>query len=89
MKGNIIREFTGHSYLIKDAKFSPCGNYILTASWDKSAILYHIDGSMIHKFTGHTLFVNAVAFNPVYNQIATGSDDTTAKLWDIDSLQLL
>jgi len=88
MFGNIIREFTGHSYLIKDVKFSPCGNYILTASWDKSAILYHIDGSIIHKFQ-HTLFVTEVAFNLVYNQIATGSDDTTAKLWDIDSLQLL
>jgi WD40 repeat protein len=41
--GAEVRRFSGHSNTVRDVVFSPDGQYILTASHDNTARLWHTD----------------------------------------------
>lgn len=86
LKGNKIREFTGHQNVITSVAFSDDGKYILTGSLDKTAILWNPnDEKALKIFKGHTEAISSVVFaqNDIY--FATGSEDKTVKLWSINS----
>ncbi len=79
-----------HSSEILSLCFSPCGNYIVTASADYTLRLWDAEsGECMCVFTGHENMIRSVAYSPNGKQIASGSDDKTLRLWDADSGECL
>lgn len=72
-----------HEGRVASAVFSPDGTRILTASFDKTAKAWDLDGNLLADLTGHTHFVNRAVFSPSGRLILTASADGTAKLWDL------
>ncbi|MEH2252198.1 nSTAND1 domain-containing NTPase [Nostoc sp.] len=70
-----------HSAEVVSVSFSPDGKTIVSASNDKTAILWGRDGTMLRKLTGHTGTVRSASFSPNGQMIATASFDHTVKLW--------
>jgi WD40 repeat protein len=77
------RQFFGHTDFVRSVSFSPTGDIIATASDDKTAKLWDLQGNCLVTFTGHNNLVTSVSFRPTGDIIATASDDKTAKLWDL------
>ncbi|MHC5596893.1 MAG: nSTAND1 domain-containing NTPase [Nostoc sp.] len=71
----------GHSDEVLSVSFSPDGKTIVSASNDKTAILWGRDGTKLRTLTGHTDKVRSVSFSPDGQMIATASFDHTVKLW--------
>lgn len=78
----------GHTEIVYTAEFSPDGKTILTASKDKTAKLWNIEGALLQSFEGHTGLINSAVFSPDGKSILTSSFDFTAKLWNIDGTQM-
>ncbi|MDZ8187551.1 MAG: caspase family protein [Nostoc sp. ChiSLP02] len=71
----------GHSAEVSSVSFSPDGKTIVSASNDKTAIIWGHDGTKLRTLTGHTGTVRSVSFSPDGQTIATASFDRTVKLW--------
>ena len=71
----------GHSAEVSSVSFSPDGKTIVSASNDKTAIIWGRDGTKLRTLTGHTDIVRSVSFSPDGQTIATASFDRTVKLW--------
>jgi WD40 repeat protein/transcriptional regulator with XRE-family HTH domain len=85
-----IRNFSGHTGFVSNARFSPDGRYLATASLDKTARLWDVaTGQEIRQFIGHTEGVSRVAFSPDGHRLATASHDGTVRIWDVATGQEL
>ena len=76
----------GHETTITQIQFSPDGNILASASWDKTIKLWRIkDGSLITTLTGHQDGISSIAFawGKQGYLLASGSADKTIKLWSI------
>lgn len=71
----------GHEENINALQFSKNGNYIITASDDRTAKIWNQEGIMLHTLRGHSAKINTVFFSPDGNKMLTASDDNTAKIW--------
>ena len=75
--GQLLLTLTGHSGQVWDAAFSPDGKHIVTASSDKSAIVWDAaTGEKSAILKGHSAVVETAAFSPDGTRIVTASDDT-------------
>ncbi len=83
-----LNKFKGHQDAVNSVSFSPDGKTISTASSDKTARLWNLQGQMIQEFKGHQGSVISVSFSPDGKTIATASQDNTARLWNLQG-QLL
>jgi WD40 repeat protein len=83
------RILTGHSKAIWALAFSPDGKRLVTASTDKTAIVWDVDSGKpaLPPLKGHSNEVRSVTFSPDGKTILTGSRDNTARLWDADTGQ--
>ncbi|EMR09696.1 guanine nucleotide-binding protein subunit beta-like protein [Pneumocystis murina B123] len=73
----------GHSHFIQDLAISSDGQYVLSASWDKTLRLWDLNtGQTTRRFVGHTSDVLSVSFSMDNRQIVSGSRDKTIKLWN-------
>ncbi|MBE8969174.1 PD40 domain-containing protein [Nostocales cyanobacterium LEGE 12452] len=81
-------QFQGHQGRVWGVSFSPNGKTIATASSDKTARLWTLNGQLLQEFKGHQGSVNSVSFSPDGKTIATASSDKTARLWTLNG-QLL
>ncbi|OUL24704.1 hypothetical protein BV378_17650, partial [Nostoc sp. RF31YmG] len=60
-----------------------------TASDDKTARLWNLQGQLLQEFKGHQDSVLSVSFSPDGKTIATASLDKTARLWPVENLDKL
>eukprot|EP00521_Asterionellopsis_glacialis_P013779 CAMPEP_0195302914 /NCGR_PEP_ID=MMETSP0707-20130614/31917_1 /TAXON_ID=33640 /ORGANISM="Asterionellopsis glacialis, Strain CCMP134" /LENGTH=326 /DNA_ID=CAMNT_0040366297 /DNA_START=33 /DNA_END=1010 /DNA_ORIENTATION=- len=87
------RVFKGHHDCIHNVAISSDGNYIATASDDKTAKIWNIHtGKEVLTCTGHVDIVFSVVFTPTKHRnndsrllyLVTGSYDSTAILWEVN-----
>ena len=75
----------GHAAFVSAIAFSPDGQLVVTASWDKTIKLWDVATRReLRSFEGHTGFVLAVAFSPNGKLLASGGSDTLVKIWDVE-----
>jgi WD40 repeat protein len=80
--GALFRNFTGYGAAVNSVAFSPDGQYVASASSDRSLKVWRIaDGTLISNRSDHTEKVTSVAFSSNGQWLATGSADNTAKLY--------
>jgi WD40 repeat protein len=69
--------------VVKDAEFSPDGNLVVTASFDKTARIWNAKtGQTLIILNGHTGEVHRAVFNFDGSRVVTASADNTARIWD-------
>ncbi|XP_041371688.1 WD repeat-containing protein 37-like isoform X2 [Gigantopelta aegis] len=76
-------ELTGHVGVVMAADWMAGGSQVITASWDRQAILHDVEtGEQINTLTGHIQELNEVRAHPSQRLVVTSSKDTTFRLWD-------
>jgi predicted NACHT family NTPase len=79
----VSKTLTGHTGWVRSAIFSPDGLKIVTASEDKTAIIWDsITGKSIATLIGHNDVVRSASFSPDGLRIVTAADVKTAIIWD-------
>jgi Caspase domain/WD domain, G-beta repeat len=74
---------SGHTSGVRSASFSPDGKSIVTASEDKTAIVWDAaSGQKLRTLAGHTGSINSASYSPDGRRIVTASGDGTTRLWD-------
>ncbi len=71
-----------HEYYVNSAVFSPSGNRILTASEDKTAKLWDLQGKLLQEFK-HENPVTSAVFSPDERTILTVSRDKSSRMWNL------
>jgi WD40 repeat protein len=60
----------------------------VTASWDKTAKIWNLQGQELQTLTGHSAPVESASFSPDSKTVITTSWDNTAKLWTLAGKEL-
>ncbi len=83
--GSARADLVGHGGMIRAVDMSADGKYVLTGSFDYSAIVWNFgDQRELYRLEGHEGPVTSVRFLNNAKQALTASDDMTLILWDID-----
>ncbi|MFE9250998.1 AAA family ATPase [Streptomyces sp. NPDC007088] len=78
----------GHTGAVYLTSFSPDGQVLATASYDRTVRLWDVsDPNLPHPLgsplTGHRSWVSTAVFSPDGTTLASASDDGTIRLWDV------
>lgn len=73
----------GHTSVVVAADWLPGGDQIVTASWDRTAILWNVETKEpIQTLTGHDCELTYCSVHPSQRLVVTVSRDSTFRLWD-------
>eukprot|EP00009_Paramoeba_aestuarina_P009825 CAMPEP_0201539472 /NCGR_PEP_ID=MMETSP0161_2-20130828/70425_1 /ASSEMBLY_ACC=CAM_ASM_000251 /TAXON_ID=180227 /ORGANISM="Neoparamoeba aestuarina, Strain SoJaBio B1-5/56/2" /LENGTH=342 /DNA_ID=CAMNT_0047946871 /DNA_START=62 /DNA_END=1090 /DNA_ORIENTATION=+ len=77
----------GHEGPVHACEFSADGNFLASASFDKTVGLWYIWGDCVHSnvFKGHKSAVLDVHFSPDGSRIFSCSADTNGMIWDVEA----
>ena len=79
-----VRQFEGHEGDVKSLQFSNDGKWLLTASADKTARIWSVEGTSKPKVLegGHSAALYSASYSPNGEWIITGSVDSTIRVWN-------
>jgi WD40 repeat protein len=77
----LLQTLKGHSGKVNCVTFSPDGQFIASASDDRTVKLWNSSGALLKTFQNHHNWVLAVAFSSDGQLLASASADNTVKLW--------
>lgn len=81
LRSNVIRTFDAHTAAVLYMAFSR-GDFLLTASMDRSVRLWHADTQLCLRRFAHADMVTAVAFHPTdENYMVSGGCDGMVRVW--------
>jgi WD40 repeat protein len=84
--GKEIRTFEEHTDVINDIAVSLNRQYMVTASSDKTAIVWNLANGKVHQtLKGHTWKVTSVDISPDSKYVVTCSNDGGTIVWDINT----
>eukprot|EP00271_Cylindrocystis_brebissonii_P017743 TRINITY_DN472_c0_g2_i1.p1 TRINITY_DN472_c0_g2~~TRINITY_DN472_c0_g2_i1.p1 ORF type:complete len:586 (+),score=90.77 TRINITY_DN472_c0_g2_i1:412-2169(+) len=84
LRGDVLRTFEGHLDRLARVAFHPSGNYLGTASFDKTWRLWDIEsGQELLLQEGHSRSVYGIAFQCDGSLVATCGLDALARVWDL------
>lgn len=73
----------GHTAVVVTADWLPGNDQIITASWDRTAILWDVETKdALQTLSGHDHQLTHVSAHPSQRLVVTASRDTTFRLWD-------
>ncbi|XP_055334538.1 WD repeat-containing protein 37-like [Paramacrobiotus metropolitanus] len=76
--------FRSHTSAVSCAEWVSGAHQVITASWDRSAIVFDIEtGDNLNSFAGHDDELTYVAVSRPQKLFVTCSKDTTFRLWDL------
>lgn len=83
-EGTLIGELLAHTAEVHSAAFSADGLLLVTASSDRTAIMWSTrTGVRLQTLRGHLQAVTNAEFSPDQRMILTNSTDNTARLWAV------
>lgn len=93
LEGELLQEFQAHNGWINALNLSSDGQYLATASGDKTIRVWkwqdgQFDTTPVAILEGHTDWVWDVAFSPDAQVLASAGKDNTVRLWDLEGTLL-
>lgn len=83
---SVIHELSGHEQVLTDARFSPNGEHVVTASADSTARIWSTQtGQPLQVLSGHRKRVLFAVFDPTGSLLVTSSQDKRVRLWDVQT----
>jgi WD40 repeat protein len=71
----------GHGFWVNKVCYSRDGQFIASASSDRTIKIWNTSGVLMQTLVGHTNWITCVAFSPDGNLLVSGGRDNIIKLW--------